>query len=504
MKPIFSIFNFLKGLKTTKFHDVPSGTAVKMYGKDADDNFVEDDVPSGGATAFTELSDVPQSYTDQAGKMLIVNEDENALEFTDVPSGGSLPEGTENQTLRHNGESWEATDLIQIDKTPMGTNYKILIGKSGNYGNIDISACNESLVRSEAAYNGDWIELDKIWFKFLDSIFTLYRYYNGYPGTPVANDEIRIQLSPLQKLLIKEKDSEDLNVDNTGKYLKCIDDDGTCEWADVSGGSGGIPSGTHGQTLRYNINGELEATNQIYLTGDNITATTEYQNGDNYTDAGLSGYSSDYGESSCSLYANITNNVSSKDCYIDCSVVSESFANFKATIEIVSEQILIKRTNIDDTGKYLRIKNTNGEVEFVDDVLRTARVELSPEQIRALHTTPIELIPAPGENKMIVIHSTVYYYKYIDEAYTQAGYNNVRVMYDSLLGEVATYDWFQVTNLGTADKISILGTGNILIDKNPTAFINKNIIAAATGAITNDNANGTLTIELTYHIADLS
>jgi hypothetical protein len=85
MKPIFSIFNFLRGLKTTKFHEVPSGTAIKMYGKDVDDNLVEDDVPSGGATAFTELSDVPQSYTDQASKMLVVNEDENALVFQDVP-----------------------------------------------------------------------------------------------------------------------------------------------------------------------------------------------------------------------------------------------------------------------------------------------------------------------------------------------------------------------------------------------------------------------------------
>ena len=90
MKPIFSIFNFLKGLKTTKFLEVPSGTAIKMYGKDADDNLVEDDVPSGGATAFTELSDVPQSYTDQAGKMLVVNDDEDALEFintTEISDG---------------------------------------------------------------------------------------------------------------------------------------------------------------------------------------------------------------------------------------------------------------------------------------------------------------------------------------------------------------------------------------------------------------------------------
>ncbi|HPO64257.1 MAG TPA: hypothetical protein PK762_14350, partial [Candidatus Kapabacteria bacterium] len=124
MKPIFSIFNFLKGLKTTKFHDVPSGTAVKMYGKDADDNFVEDDVPSGGATAFTELSDVPQSYTDQSGKMLVVNEDENALEFTDVPSGGSLPAGTDGQTLRNNSGTWEANNIIE--NTATSNTYKAI------------------------------------------------------------------------------------------------------------------------------------------------------------------------------------------------------------------------------------------------------------------------------------------------------------------------------------------------------------------------------------------
>jgi len=83
MKPIFAIFNFLRGLKTTKFLEVPAGTAVKMYGEDSNGDLIKDDVPSGGAAAFTDLSDVPQSYTDQAGKMLIVNENENGLEYTE-------------------------------------------------------------------------------------------------------------------------------------------------------------------------------------------------------------------------------------------------------------------------------------------------------------------------------------------------------------------------------------------------------------------------------------
>lgn len=117
MRPIFAIFNFLRGLKTTKFHEVPAGTAVKMYGEDSNGDLIKDDVPSGGASAFTELSDVPESYTDQAGKMLIVNENEDALEFTDVPSGGALPEGTVDGSVLHwndTEKAWEENSNINV------------------------------------------------------------------------------------------------------------------------------------------------------------------------------------------------------------------------------------------------------------------------------------------------------------------------------------------------------------------------------------------------------
>lgn len=42
----------------------------------------------GGASAFTELSDVPASYTDQGGKFVSVKEDESGLEFVPAPEGG--------------------------------------------------------------------------------------------------------------------------------------------------------------------------------------------------------------------------------------------------------------------------------------------------------------------------------------------------------------------------------------------------------------------------------
>ena len=38
----------------------------------------------GGATAFTSLSDVPASYIGQAGKVVLVNSAETALEFSDL------------------------------------------------------------------------------------------------------------------------------------------------------------------------------------------------------------------------------------------------------------------------------------------------------------------------------------------------------------------------------------------------------------------------------------
>lgn len=42
----------------------------------------------GGASAFTDLSDVPSSYSGQGGKILAVTDEEDGIEFIDAPSGG--------------------------------------------------------------------------------------------------------------------------------------------------------------------------------------------------------------------------------------------------------------------------------------------------------------------------------------------------------------------------------------------------------------------------------
>jgi hypothetical protein len=43
----------------------------------------------GGAEAFTDLTDVPSDYTDQGGKLVAVNGDEDALEFVAAPAAGA-------------------------------------------------------------------------------------------------------------------------------------------------------------------------------------------------------------------------------------------------------------------------------------------------------------------------------------------------------------------------------------------------------------------------------
>jgi hypothetical protein len=45
---------------------------------------------STGATAFTQLTDVPSSYTGDAGYLVAVNSNANGLTFTNTIDGGSL------------------------------------------------------------------------------------------------------------------------------------------------------------------------------------------------------------------------------------------------------------------------------------------------------------------------------------------------------------------------------------------------------------------------------
>ena len=98
-------------------------------------------IPSGGSSTFLGDTDTPNDYTDQAGKILEVNTDEDALIFVDKPSGGGTTEiasqsevdaGDNNtkavspKTLKDGFgnrlcETLEDTDII--DCTPSGSKF---------------------------------------------------------------------------------------------------------------------------------------------------------------------------------------------------------------------------------------------------------------------------------------------------------------------------------------------------------------------------------------------
>lgn len=60
-----------------------------------------------GATAFTDLTDVPASYAGAAGKLTSVNASENALEFTDPP-----PPSGQSRLISGGAVIWQHTDFM--------------------------------------------------------------------------------------------------------------------------------------------------------------------------------------------------------------------------------------------------------------------------------------------------------------------------------------------------------------------------------------------------------
>lgn len=87
---------------------------------------------SGGAEDFTDLGDVPGSYTDQAGKILAVNSGEDALEFVDMPTSGSGSGDVSTDSIWDSkGDLAVGTGSNTASKLGVGSNGQILAANSG-------------------------------------------------------------------------------------------------------------------------------------------------------------------------------------------------------------------------------------------------------------------------------------------------------------------------------------------------------------------------------------
>lgn len=89
----------------------------------------------GGATTFTELTDTPNSYTGQAGKVATVKATEDGLEFTD-PTAGAV--GTLQQVTDNGATTTNPVSLVSIDNEILISGDEIYLSKNGGVDGVSV------------------------------------------------------------------------------------------------------------------------------------------------------------------------------------------------------------------------------------------------------------------------------------------------------------------------------------------------------------------------------
>lgn len=124
-------------------------------------------------------------------------------------------------------------------------------------------------------------------------------------------------------------------------------------------------------------------------------------------------------------------------------------------------------------------------------------VDVSSAQIKALNASPVELVPAPGANKIIVPVSAVGFLSFGTTQYTVGGGEAV-ISYPGVFGSMMSFG-----NL-------IVASGNLISARSVSAFadfdgsiINQPLVLTNQSADYADG-DGTLKVLVTYNIVDLS
>ena len=171
----------------------------------------------------------------------------------------------------------------------------------------------------------------------------------------------------------------------------------------------------------------------------------------------------------------------------------------------ISDSFLTISDNFIDEDSFASNSDTKAPSQqsvkvYVDNAVNNnnlvATVSLSSAQILALNTTPIQLVAAPGANKMIVVSVVAFYYDHNTTAY--ATNTTLHLRYASAASSGITLGNF-ITQ--TQDVIATQ-TGNLFTSA-PNAFINQALnITVDTGNPT--AGDGTLVVKVYYRIVDFS
>jgi hypothetical protein len=127
---------------------------------------------------------------------------------------------------------------------------------------------------------------------------------------------------------------------------------------------------------------------------------------------------------------------------------------------------------------------------------RIKRITLTAAQIKALYSTPITIVAAPGSGKAIIVDKIVAKLEYATAAFT--GSNNVEFRYTNASGDKVVLDLaYAALNLASGTGFTVCNKD----DANVTAVANAAVIACVPSADPGGTtAAGTLTLEIFYSI----
>jgi len=127
--------------------------------------------------------------------------------------------------------------------------------------------------------------------------------------------------------------------------------------------------------------------------------------------------------------------------------------------------------------------------------------KITPAEIVAMSASPVELVAAPGANKIIWPTEMFAFYKFATAAYTVAGGTNFQI---STSG--AGINWINSGAVGFLDQVQnmwITQAGSNYIAQSAD-LINKSLVAGTSIAVTNPGLSASeLIIKLTYMVIDV-
>lgn len=138
-----------------------------------------------------------------------------------------------------------------------------------------------------------------------------------------------------------------------------------------------------------------------------------------------------------------------------------------------------------------------------DATLVSTKVTLSNAQLKALHTTAIEVIPAPGANKIVEVATLLIKHIYATAAFTVAGDSDFVCRYVDATGVICTQE---IEGTGVFDQVADTytnGRNKINVIASAAQIVNTAVVIHNTGTELADGG-GTADVWVHYRVYDVA